>query len=85
MPGRRFTIDQYGHMREVVDVSSMLAPYACGSCGHAHDTAAVQVVARYADCSMWRCPSCDALQDDRWPSGPGQARRIDRRTGLVAD
>ena len=81
---RRIEWDVNGMPREVHDVSGMLAPYSCGACGHVHDTAKVEVVARYTDCSVWRCPSCKATQDDRQAWGfhsPGQARRIDRRTG----
>lgn len=34
-------------------------------CGHTFDRGYVTVVARYADCSVFNCPGCGALIDDR--------------------
>lgn len=51
----------------------MRYPMQCKWCGHVHDGAAVQVVARYTDCSAWRCPNCAVLIDDRPEAWGGSA------------
>lgn len=43
----------------------MLWPALCRHCNHLHDSGRVQVVQRYLDCTVWRCPRCDVLIDDR--------------------
>lgn len=52
---------------------AMVAPMQCLGCHHVFDAANVEVTARYADCSVWRCPGCGAAHDDRpaWGRGPG--------------
>ncbi len=55
--------------------AGMLAPVSCDFCGEVYDSAAVEVVARYADCSTWRSPCCDRLVDDR-PSVIGATRLV---------
>ncbi len=44
----------------------------CKWCSCVHDTTKVTVVSRYTDCSVWRCPGCSVLLDDRperWGGG----------------
>lgn len=48
-------------------------PARCRHCGNIHDAGKVEVVQRYADCSVWRCPNCTVLIDDRPPSWGGCA------------
>lgn len=48
----------------------------CLHCGHVHDAANVTVVQRYTDCSVWRCPGCDVLIDDRPRGWGGSAERF---------
>lgn len=57
----------------VFDPEPMLMPVACRYCRHLHDAAKQETVQRYADCSVWRCPSCGTLIDDRpvaWGGSP---------------
>ena len=49
----------------------MMMPVECRWCRHVHDAAKVTVVQRYADCSVWRCPGCNVLVDDRDPRWGG--------------
>lgn len=41
----------------------------CNHCRGVYDLGSVEVIARYTDCSVWRCPHCDALVDDRGETG----------------
>jgi hypothetical protein len=69
--------------------TAMVVAVRCRHCAHVHDAAKVTVVQRYKDCSVWRCPSCDVLIDDRpyaWggservaPSRPAPVRRASKR------
>ena len=54
-----------------VDVApaGMRDPVRCARCAEIYDLAFVDVVSRYADCSVWRCPGCDSLVDDRGETG----------------
>lgn len=45
------------------------------ACGHAFDKGYVTVIARYGDCSTFKCPGCGAHIDDR----PGLHLRPARR------
>lgn len=56
-----------------VDPVEMSAPYQCDSCGKVYDGGHVTVLARYVDCSLWKCPGCGRQHDSRhaWSSGPG--------------
>ena len=77
---RRLAIDPSGFLTAEVDTSTMLAPVECARCGHVHDAGHVEVVARYQDCSVWKCPGCGASIDDRpvgW--GGGSAWKLDRQ------
>lgn len=68
---------------------AMAYPIRCRHCAHVHDAAKVAVVQRYADCSVWRCPGCNVLIDDRphaWggservaPTKPAPVRRTSKR------
>lgn len=60
----------------------MRFPYRCKWCGHVHDGSRVTVVQRYLDCSVWRCPNCDVLIDDRPERWGGSAIPVER--GVVA-
>lgn len=51
----------------------MSHPVRCGACRKVHDAGHVQVIARYADCSVWHCPNCNAKIDDRPKSFGGSA------------
>lgn len=46
----------------------------CGTTGKTFDVGVVEVVARHADCTRFRCPSCGKVHDDRqlWGGRPGQ-------------
>lgn len=44
---------------------AMLWPALCRHCRHLHDAGRAPTVQRYSDCSVWRCPGCRTLIDDR--------------------
>jgi hypothetical protein len=56
--------------------ATMTYPMRCVPCGHVHDAAKVTVVQRYTDCSVWRCPRCGSLIDDRPRGWGGSAERV---------
>jgi len=58
----------------------MSSPMRCNSCRLVHDAGKVKVESRYSDCSMWRCPGCGLLLDDR-RMGWGNTTQLDRRDG----
>jgi len=41
----------------------MIAPVRC-VCGRIYDSANVEVIARYVDCSVWKAPCCGRQVDD---------------------
>jgi hypothetical protein len=49
----------------VPNVSGMMSPVRCTHCGKVYDRCKVEVVARYAVISVWHCPGCNLLVDDR--------------------
>lgn len=49
----------------------MLHPALCRHCQHLHDAGRELTVQRYADCSVWKCPRCRTLIDDRPQSWGG--------------
>jgi hypothetical protein len=53
--------------RHTPDTTGMTFPVRCRHCSRVYDLGKVEVVARYTDCSMWRCPGCSILADDRKP------------------
>lgn len=60
-------------------MDGMSHPAVCRHCRHVHDAGQAATVQRYSDCSVWRCPNCKVLIDDRpqsWGgSVTGQAAR----------
>lgn len=66
-----FTVDRFGIMRPSAE--GMSYPARCRHCGHLHDAGKAETVHRYTDCSVWRCPNCKVLIDDR-PYSMGGSR-----------
>ncbi len=64
------------------DTEGMTLPYRCLRCRCVHDAGTVTVVARHADCSVWRCPRCDSLIDDRPRGWGGSAEPVERGVRL---
>ncbi len=56
-------------LRLRTDVEGMHDPVRCAYCSHVYDLGMVEVTARYADCSMWKCPGCKTVVDDRGETG----------------
>lgn len=71
----------YFHIAETSsqDVGEMSYPMLCRWCGCTHDAALVEVQQRYLDCSVWRCPNCQTLVDDRPRELGGSAFRVAKR------
>lgn len=67
--GTRYELDVFGRLVPVGN-DRMMFPVRCRRCGNIHDSAKVEVTARYADCSCWKCPGCGTTLDDR-PAGWG--------------
>lgn len=57
--------------------AQMMWPMKCRWCRCIHDAGKVEVVQRYLDCSVWRCPGCGVLIDDRTEAWGGSAFRVD--------
>lgn len=60
-------------------VDGMTSPVECGFCGRVYDLGAVEVTARFADCSVWTTPCCKRPGvDDRppWPGGQRAYREL---------
>lgn len=56
----------------------MISPVRCTHCGKKYDLADVKIVARYADCTVFKSPCCDRTVDDReWKSLP-DIERVER-------
>jgi hypothetical protein len=51
------------------ETEGMYSPVRCAYCRHVYDLGMVEVTARYSDCSMWKCPGCGAVVDDRGETG----------------
>lgn len=67
-------IDQRGWFVGVrtygVDVEGMMSPVRCLRCYRGvYDLGAVEVTARYTDCSVWRTPCCRVTVDSRGAQG----------------
>lgn len=56
--------------------SSFSYPMRCKWCHAVHDAAKVEVLQRYADCSVWKCPSCGIVGDDRPIAWGGSFERV---------
>lgn len=69
----RFGVEEVFPLGDAANALEMSHPMRCTRCSHVHDTAKVEVVQRYSDCSTWRCPNCNALIDDRPVSWGGSA------------
>jgi len=78
MSGGRRYVNPFGGVENRPDVSGMLAPMQCGWCGQVYDAGPVTVIARYADCSMWKAPCCGITADDRQFVGHPTAIRLNR-------
>lgn len=59
-----YYVDEMGN-RFGQDPAGMAHPALCRHCNHLHDAGKARTVQRYTDCSVWRCPSCKTLIDDR--------------------
>lgn len=65
--------DRYGIKRGVVKPKvEMSRPGVCSGCRQQFDIDKVEVIAHYADCSVWLCPHCGIVHDDRqrWGASP---------------
>lgn len=61
---------------------SMTFPAICRHCAHVHDAGKAETVQRYTDCSVWRCPACKTLIDDRPHAWGGSITGQEARTRL---
>jgi hypothetical protein len=53
------------------EAADMSIPVRCNYCHKIYDLGMVQVVQRYADCSVFKTPCCNRQADDRqWKSSP---------------
>jgi hypothetical protein len=68
-------IDIYGRMHPTIDTTGMSYPMRCKWCAAVHDAGPVKVIQRYSDCSVWKCPNCGILGDDRPISWGGSFER----------
>lgn len=74
---RIVSVDKYGLIIEYPsDVLEMTSPYRCLRCDKVHDVANVEVVGRYSDCTMWKCPNCGKTIDDRPIGWGGSAVKV---------
>lgn len=74
-----FATDEDGRLMPVYDTSHMMSPVQCAHCRDIYDLGGVEVVARYADCDMFKTPCCGRTVDSRsWKSMPDY-QRVPRR------
>ncbi|GAW50587.1 MULTISPECIES: hypothetical protein [unclassified Nocardioides] len=66
----RVTAAGFVEHTRIVGERPMFHPGKCRWCGSIYDGGAVEVTARYADCSVWKAPCCGNSADDR-PQGWG--------------
>jgi hypothetical protein len=59
----------FHEMAAEADTAGMFSPVRCAYCPKVYDLGAVNVIARYTDCSMWKCPGCQRVVDDRGETG----------------
>ncbi len=64
----RWDMDVFGRPMALPDVTGMTSPVRC-ACGEVYDLGTVEVLARYADCSIWKAPCCGRQADDRGETG----------------
>jgi len=72
----RYGMDIHGRLRELADVRDTSFPVRCTRCSKVYDLGKVTVVARYTDCSVWKCPGCGCTVDDR-PAGWGDHHYVE--------
>lgn len=66
------------HRKPRFDTSNWLAPGQCTRCRHVFDGANVEVVARYSDCTVFKCPGCGSSIDDRPIGWGGSFKKLSR-------
>ena len=67
-------------------IADMRSPVRCCHCHRIYDLGRVEIVGHYTDCSMWRCPGCHILCDDRQDyfrigSGVRHYERLEKEEG----
>jgi hypothetical protein len=75
MPEALFDI--YGRARKLppeAELRGMHQPVRCRHCGGVYDLGTVEVIQRYADCSVWITPCCNNTHDDRREWGSDRRR-----------
>lgn len=60
----------------LAEVEGMSYPVRCTKCSHVYDLGKVEVIGRYLDCSVWKCPGCRCTVDDR-PKGWGDHHYVE--------
>lgn len=65
------------------DPAGWLAPGQCTRCRHVFDSGPVEVVARYADCTVFKCPGCGASIDDRPIGWGGSFKKLTRAEAVT--
>jgi hypothetical protein len=74
-----FIPDEFDTTDKIIFVDEdMSAPFECMICHKIHDAGKVEVLQRYMDCSMWKCPHCNATINDRPIGWGGSARPVDK-------
>ena len=65
------------------DTAGTLSPVRCTYCNRTYDLGAVEVTARYEDCSVWVTPCCGRTVDDRpgWGGRTKAFARLEARRG----
>lgn len=76
-------LDQYGNVftLDPEGISEMLFPVRCKWCHKIHDAGKVEVIQRYMDCSVWKCPNCGVKVDDRHIAAGGSAIPVNMEDG----
>lgn len=66
-----YVMNEHGFMQAIpVEAIGMMSPCQC-SCGSVFDLGMVEVIARYADASVFKTPCCGKTADDRsWVRQP---------------
>jgi hypothetical protein len=83
MANRRahYYVDEFGRMTDAARLGDMLDPMRCMRCRQVFDGGHVEVVARYTDCDVFKCPKCGATVDNRPVGWGGSVERLDPATG----
>lgn len=56
---------RFSELADLEKIAGMMFPVLCIHCGGLYDMAAVEVLARYADCDVWKTPCCKREVDNR--------------------